>query len=167
VKPRRYGVGLFASVEPRGYGVPLFDFDMGAAVSAAAALLARFGGRALQRRCGKHGRAERERRRWGENPQVRHYYAPQRSGSRRHSPPLNDQTPRTVFRFAGDDRAKLEVQDLDVTGLNGRGKSKQVEIFFLLPLGHFRVVARELGPLDGEIVVDKCLAEAFGKAAIL
>jgi hypothetical protein len=47
MKPRGYGVRLFASVEPRGYGVSLFDFDMGAAVGVAAALLARFGGRAL------------------------------------------------------------------------------------------------------------------------
>src|SRR5262245_4198805 len=46
-------------------------------------------------------------------------------------------------------------------------RSKQIEIFLLLPFGHFRVVARELGSLDGEIVVDESLSETFGKAAIL
>ena len=64
-------MGLFASVEPRGYGVPLFDFDMGAVVGAATALFARFGRRALQCRRGKNGRAERACRS-GDKPQVRH-----------------------------------------------------------------------------------------------
>src|SRR5215813_12888381 len=45
--------------------------------------------------------------------------------------------------------------------------SKQVEIFLLLPLGDLGVVARELGPLDGNVVIDEALPEAFGKAAIL
>ena len=88
---------------------------------------------------------------------------PGRGAIRRH---WSDRRCEPRFGLRAATARKLEVQDLDVTGLNSRGKSKQIEIFPLLPLGHFRVVARELGPFDGEIVVDECLA-GLGQTAIL
>src|SRR5262245_32057435 len=101
-----------------------------------AGLGARFDRRNLQRRCYKQGGAERARCAWGENPEVRHGRTPWLSRSRRHSPPLSDETPRAALRFASGDRTKLDVQGLDVTGLSCPGQSKQIEIFLLLPLGH-------------------------------
>src|SRR5262249_48174183 len=44
---------------------------------------------------------------------------------------------------------------------------KQLEIFPLLPLGDLRVVARDLGLLDAQVVVDEIFAEAGGEAGIL
>src|SRR5215467_15346555 len=45
--------------------------------------------------------------------------------------------------------------------------SEQLEIFLLLPLGDLGVVARELGLLDGQVIVDELPTEGIGEAAIL
>src|SRR5262245_31044344 len=44
---------------------------------------------------------------------------------------------------------------------------KQLEVFALLPLRDLGVVARELGLLDAQVIVDERLAEAFGEAGVV
>src|SRR5215471_8831681 len=44
---------------------------------------------------------------------------------------------------------------------------KQLEIFPLLPLGDLRLVARDLGVLDPQVIVDEIAAEAIGEATVV
>src|SRR5262245_47439571 len=46
-------------------------------------------------------------------------------------------------------------------------RSKQLEIFLLLPFADLRMVARQLSLLDREVIIDELLAEAVGKAAVI
>src|SRR6266508_2450736 len=44
---------------------------------------------------------------------------------------------------------------------------KQLEIFPLLPLRHFGLVARDLGLLDAQVIVDEASPEAVGEAVVV
>src|SRR5262249_38553897 len=44
---------------------------------------------------------------------------------------------------------------------------KQIELFALLPPGDLRLVARDRGVLDTQLIVDEAAAEAIGEAAIV
>src|SRR5215510_11606685 len=60
-------------------------------------------------------------------------------------------------------RGKIALQQPSVTPPH---RLKQLEIFPLLPVRDLGAVARDLGFLDTQIIVDEILAEARGKAGI-